>query len=176
MKEEKYDLEERLIAFAVRVIRMAESLPGTPVGRHITCQLIRSGTSPAPNYGEAQSAESQADFVHKLKIVLKELRETRVWLLMIRHAELVKPASRLADLIRESDELISIFVASVKTSKKKAAERRTAEPGEKRTAEPGEKRTAEPQNIEYRTAEVIRSEPGTAEVKAYSEGKLSQAE
>jgi four helix bundle protein len=115
--EVKYDLEERLITFAVRVIRLAESLPKTPVGRHILCQLTRSGTSPAPNYGEAQSAESRADFVHKLKIVLKELRETRVWLLMIRHAELVKPVSRLESLINETDELISIFVASVKTTK-----------------------------------------------------------
>jgi four helix bundle protein len=79
MKEEnteKFDLEERLIKFAVRVIRLTESLPKTSIGRHIQGQLTRSGTSPAPNYGEAQDSESRADFVHKIKIVLKELRET----------------------------------------------------------------------------------------------------
>ena len=118
MKEEKYDLEERLIEFAVRVIRLTESLPKTPVGRHILGQLTRSGTSPAPNYGEAQDAESRAEFVHKLKIVLKELRETRVWLLMIQRAELVKPITRLESLVEEVNELISIFVTSVKTTRR----------------------------------------------------------
>jgi four helix bundle protein len=118
MKERAFDLEDRLITFAVRVIRVAEALPKTPVGNHIRGQLSRSGTSPAANYAEAQSAESRADFVHKLKIVLKELRETRVWLLMIIRAELIKPSTTLDPLIRETDELISIFVQSVKTSTK----------------------------------------------------------
>ena len=67
------DIEERLIDFAVRVIRVSKALPETPEGRHISGQLLRSGTSPAPNYGEARSAESKKDFLHKLKIVLKEL-------------------------------------------------------------------------------------------------------
>ena len=93
-KEDKsYDLEERLIDFAVRVIRMAESLPKTKVANHIAGQLLRCGTSPAPNYGEAQSAESRADFIHKMKVCLKELRETRVWLLMIARVKLIKPVS-----------------------------------------------------------------------------------
>ena len=117
MSRGTFDLEERLIAFAVRAIRVAESLPKTPVGNHIRGQLSRSGTSPAPNYGEAQSAESRSDFVHKLKIVLKELRETRVWLLMILRAELLKSA-RLSPLIQETDELIAIFVASTRTASK----------------------------------------------------------
>ncbi|RLB14252.1 MAG: four helix bundle protein, partial [Deltaproteobacteria bacterium] len=74
-KENKqFDLEDRLIDFAVRVIRTAESLPKTKVGRHIAGQLVRCGTSPAANYGEAQSAESRSDFIHKIKICLKELR------------------------------------------------------------------------------------------------------
>jgi four helix bundle protein len=82
-KENKsFDLEERLIDFAVRIIRISESLPKTRVGNHIAGQLIRSGTSSAPNYGEAQSAESRSDFIHKMKVCLKELRETRVWLLL----------------------------------------------------------------------------------------------
>ena len=114
-----FDLEERLIDFAIRIIRIAESLPKTKVGNHIAGQLIRCGTSPAPNYGEAQSAESRADFIHKMKVCLKELRETKIWLLMIIRAKLVKPASKLEPLINENDELISIFVSSIKTAKQK---------------------------------------------------------
>jgi four helix bundle protein len=118
-KEDKnYDLEDRLIDFAVRIIRMAESLPKTKVGNHIAGQLTRCGTSPAPNYGEAQSAESRADFIHKMKVCLKELRETRVWLLIIVRAKLIKPVSKLDSLIQESNELISIFVTSIRTAKR----------------------------------------------------------
>jgi four helix bundle protein len=113
-----YDLEERLIDFAVRIIRMAESLPKTKVGNHVSGQLVRCGTSPAPNYGEAQSPESRADFIHKMKVCLKELRETRVWLLIIVRAELIKPVSKLDSLIKETNELISIFVTSIRTAKK----------------------------------------------------------
>ena len=113
-----FDLEERLIDFAVRIIRIAESLPKTKVGNHIAGQLIRCGTSPAPNYGEAQSAEPRSEFIHKMKISLKELRETKVWLLMIERARLIKPTSKLQPLIEENDELISIFVSSIQTAKK----------------------------------------------------------
>ena len=112
----KYDLEERLIDFAVRVIRTAESLPKSKVGNHVAGQLARSGTSPAPNYGEAQSAESRADFVHKMKLSLKELRETKVRLRMIVKADLVKSALSLDPLIDENDQLISIFVSSLRTA------------------------------------------------------------
>ena len=115
-----FDLEERLIDFAVRIIRTAESLPKTRAGNHIAGQLIRCGTSPAPNYGEAQSAESRSDFIHKMKVSLKELRETRIWLLLIVKASLIKPMSKLEPLINENNELISIFVTSVKTAKRKA--------------------------------------------------------
>ena len=122
-KENKiFDIEERLIDFAVRIIRTVESLPKTKVGNHIAGQLIRWGTSPAPNYGEAQSAESRSDFIHKMKVSLKELRETRIWLLMIVKANLIKPASKLEPLINENNELISIFVTSVKTAKEKNKE------------------------------------------------------
>ncbi len=116
-----FDLEDRLIDFAVRIIRTAESLPKTKVGNHIAGQIIRSGTSPAPNYGEAQSAESRSDFIHKMKVSLKELRETRVWLRMLLRANLIKLAgSKLESLIDENNELISIFVASIKTAKQKS--------------------------------------------------------
>jgi len=116
-KDRKFDIEERLIDFAVRIIRTAESLPKTNTGKHIAGQLTRCGTSPAPNYGEAQSAESIADFIHKMKLCLKELRETRVWLLMIVRAHLIKPGSKLKPLINENNELISIFVKSIITAK-----------------------------------------------------------
>ena len=89
--ERIFDLEERLIDFAVRIIRTAESLPKNKAGNHIAGQLIRCGTSPASNYGEAQSAESCSDFIHKMKVSLKELRETRIWLLMIVKANLINP-------------------------------------------------------------------------------------
>ena len=113
-----FDLEDRLIDFAVQIIHLAESLPKTKVGKHIAGQLIRCGTSPAPNYGEAQSAESRSDFIHKMKISLKELRETRVWLIMIGRAKLIKSASKLESLIKENNELISIFVTSINTARR----------------------------------------------------------
>ena len=116
----KYDLEDRLIDFAVRVIKLVELLPSTRVGTHVAGQLMRCGTSPAPNYGEAQSAESRSDFIHKMKVSLKELRETRVWLLMIRRAALITNESLVGDLIDECNQLISIFVVSIKTAQRKA--------------------------------------------------------
>lgn len=98
---------------------MVESLPPSKIDEHITGQIVRSGTSPAPNYGEAQSAESRSDFIHKMKVCLKELRETKVWLRIIVKAELIKPASNLEPLIDENNQLISIFVSSIKTAKQK---------------------------------------------------------
>ncbi|MEA1928071.1 MAG: four helix bundle protein [Candidatus Auribacterota bacterium] len=118
-EKQQYDLEDRLIDFAVRIIRVTESLPKTKMGNHISGQLIRSGTSPASNYGEAQSAESRADFIHKMKICVKELRESKVWLKVIKKAELLKPLSRLEPVIGECDQLISIFVKSIQTASKK---------------------------------------------------------
>lgn len=116
-KEEKeYDLEGRLIDFAVRIIDLGRSLPKTKVGNHIAGQIVRCGTSPAPNYGEAQGAESRSDFIHKMKVCLKELRETRVWLIMIVRAGLIKPPSKLDSLIDENNQLISIFVKSIQTA------------------------------------------------------------
>ena len=117
-KENKlFDLENRLIDFAVRIIQLTGSLPKNKVGRHIAGQLMRCGTSPASNYGAAQSAESRSDFIHKMKICLKELRETRVWLLMIVKANLIKHTSKLNPLIDENNQLISIFVASINTAR-----------------------------------------------------------
>jgi four helix bundle protein len=109
------DLEDRLINFAVRITQVVEDLPVSKLGNHVGGQLMRSGTSPAPNYGEAQSAESRKDFVHKMKVALKELRETLIWLRIIERKELCTPTS-LQDIIAECNELIAIFVKSVKTA------------------------------------------------------------
>ena len=115
----KYDLEDRLIEFAVRIIDTAEALPNTVASKNLSGQIVRSGTSPALNYGEAQSAESKADFVHKMKICLKELRETFVCLKIIQRKGYFKEL-RLDPLLNENTELISIFVKSIQTAKKNA--------------------------------------------------------
>ena len=109
-------LEERLIDFAVRIIKLSASLPKTSAGRHISGQILRSGTSPAPNYGEARGAESHSDFVHKLRVVLKELNETSIWLRIIERSELIK-SQLLSDIIQETGELCRIFAISLRTAK-----------------------------------------------------------
>jgi four helix bundle protein len=110
-----FDLEERLLGYAAAIIRLAESLPNTRAGNHVGGQMLRSGTSPLANHGEAESAESAADFIHKLRISLKELRETHRWL---RLASLIPlaPSESITPIIKETDELIRIFVASVRTA------------------------------------------------------------
>ena len=114
----KFDLEDRLVDFAVTIIDTVEALPRTRAGNHIAGQLVRCGTSPALNYGEAQSAESQKDFIHKIKIVLKELRETSICLKITKRKPLIKPPERVDSVLCECDELISIFVTSVSTAKR----------------------------------------------------------
>ena len=116
IKKQKSDLEDRLIDFAIRISEVAESLTKTALGNQIKGQMIRSGTSPALNYGEAQSAESTNDFIHKLKIVLKELRETLVCLKIIIRKPLITPISKMDPIIKENNELIAIFVKSVETA------------------------------------------------------------
>ena len=112
-------LEERLIDFAVTIVAVVEALPNSKAGNHVANQLIRSGTSPAPNYGEARSAESRKDFVHKMKISLKELRETMIWLKIISRKGLGE-CSRIPEAIAECDELIAIFVRSTRTADENA--------------------------------------------------------
>ncbi len=120
MKDTKheYDLEDRLIEFAVSMIDIVEALPNTRTGNHIAGQLLRSGTSPAPNYGEAQGAESRKDFIHKLKVVLKELRETKVWLRIILRKSLIHHEAQVKTGLEECVELIRIFSKSIKTAKR----------------------------------------------------------
>ena len=111
-------LENRLIEFASRIIDLVEVLPKRASAKHLGGQLLRSGTSPALNYGEARGAESNSDFIHKLKVSLKELRETHICLRIIAKRKWFLD-ERLIPLISENNELISIFVTSIKTGSKK---------------------------------------------------------
>lgn len=110
------ELEERLIEFAVRIVKLSASLPRTPAGKHIAGQIMRAGTSPAPNYGEARGAESHADFVHKVRIVLKELNETSIWLRIIERSHMLR-RELIIDIIGENKELCRIFTSSLKTAR-----------------------------------------------------------
>jgi four helix bundle protein len=110
------ELVERLINFAVRVGKVVDALPDTRMGRHIGGQLVRSGTSPAPNYEEACAAESRADFAHKLSICLKELRESRCWIRMIIKTEMLTE-HRMGELLDECNQLCNIIAKSIVTAK-----------------------------------------------------------
>lgn len=114
-----YDLEERLINFAVEVIAICDTIKPTKAGNHLAGQLVRSSTSPALNYGEAQAGESPRDFLHKLKIILKELRESRNCLRIIKKANLFNgKLEHFQVVLNECTELVAIFTASVKTAQK----------------------------------------------------------
>ena len=119
MKKQTYDLEERLLEYSVIILKIVEQLPNTKAGNHVASQLLRSGTSPYPNHGEAQAAESPKDFIHKLRISLKKLRETQRWLKLIKRVPLTKQPEQLKNLLEETEELIKIFVSSIKTVQKK---------------------------------------------------------
>lgn len=119
MKTQKYDLEDRLVSFAVAIILICKDLKSSFAAEHLAKQLIRSATSAALNYGEAQSAQSPRDFSHKMRICLKELRETRVNLKIQKETQLIKNSAGLEDLLKENNELIAIFVSSIRTSEKR---------------------------------------------------------
>jgi len=116
MNDHPYDLEERLLQFSVQIIKLSDSLYNTRAGNHVAGQVLRSGTSALPNHGEAQAAESKKDFVHKMKIALKELRETDRWLKLIIRVPLVQNGSLTSSLLNECEELIKIFVVSIRTA------------------------------------------------------------
>jgi four helix bundle protein len=116
--DRKFDLEDRLLEFASAVIDFSESLPDTRAGNHVAGQVLRSGTSPYPNHGEAEAAESRDDFIHKLKICLKELRETRRWARLIKRKAWVKDEAVLLFILGECEELIRIFHSSIQTAKR----------------------------------------------------------
>lgn len=117
-KKRTFDLENRLIDFSVIIIKISEDLPNTRACIHLSGQIVRSGTSPALHYGEAQSAESRKDFIHKIKIVLKELRETCANLKIIHRAKLHPKPETLLNALKKGNELISIFVKSSQTARK----------------------------------------------------------
>jgi len=118
MADKKYDLEERLLEYSAAIVRMVEKMPKTRAASHVGGQLLRSGTSSLFNHGEAQAAESPSDFIHKLRICLKELRETKRALLLIRKVPLVKDGGLVDPILVETEELTRIFVASIRTAEK----------------------------------------------------------
>ncbi len=118
MNERKFDLEDRLVDYVCRMIDVVEALPATRTGNYIAGQLIRSCHSPAFNYGEVQAAESRNDFIHKMKVVLKELKECRVALKIIIKKQLIKPVSNLDSIFQETQQLIAIVAKSIETANK----------------------------------------------------------
>ena len=115
----RFDLEDRLLEFSARIIRLVDALPNTRATNHLAGQLLRCGTSPHCNHGEVEAAESRKDFIHKLKVCLKELKETRQWLRFVAKSAMV-PASKMAAILRETEELIKIFFSRIRTAERNA--------------------------------------------------------
>ena len=111
-----YDLEERLLDFAARIVRFAGKLPANPPGKHVAGQILRSGTAPMAHHGEAQGAESRSDFVHKMSFAYKELRETVRWLKLSKRVPLIRQPAKIDPLLQENEELVRILKASLKTA------------------------------------------------------------
>jgi len=113
----RFNLEDRLLEFSARIIRLVDALPNTRAANHLAGQILRSGTSPYGNHGEVEAAESRKDFVHKLKVCLKELKETRRWLRLVKKSKML-PEKNMVLILAESEELVRIFFASVRTAAK----------------------------------------------------------
>ena len=122
----KFDLEDRLVDFSVNLIQFCGTMPKRTAALNLSRQLERSGSSVSLNYGEAQSAESSKDFIHKMKIVLKELRESFVCLKVINRSGLYNSENKaiIEKLLDENNQLIAIFVASIITARKNSGEKR----------------------------------------------------
>lgn len=114
----KYELENRLVDFSYMIIKLTEALPKNKVTMHLSDQIVRSGTSVSLNYGEAVDAESRKDFIHKSKIILKELRETMIALKLINRFHYIKDPDKIPAIMDENNQLISIFVSTIKTAKR----------------------------------------------------------
>jgi len=119
VEDRVFDLEDRLLDYAAAIVRLVEELPKSRAGNHVAAQLLRSGTSTLPNHGEAESAESPADFIHKLKVCLKELRETKRWLRLVARIPAL-PAHTVDPLLAETVEVIRIFAARIRTAEKRS--------------------------------------------------------
>jgi four helix bundle protein len=113
----RFDLEDRLLEFSARIIRLVDSLPNTRAANHVAGQLLRCGTSPYGNHGEVEAAESRKDFIHKLKVCLKELKETRRWLRLIAKSSML-PETKMCPILNETEELIRIFFSSIRTAER----------------------------------------------------------
>ncbi len=122
----KIDLEERLINFSVLIIEIVNGMPNSKAASHLAGQLVRSGTSVSLNYGEAKGGESRKDFIHKIQIVLKELRETFVCIKIIDRVTLHGSKEKIDKALKENDELISIFVKSVETARRNSSKSKIA--------------------------------------------------
>lgn len=118
MGERKYDLEDRFVDYTCRMIDVVEALPNTRAGNYMAGQLIRSCHSPSFNYGEAQGAESRNDFIHKMGIILKEMKECRTALKIIIKKQLIIPIEKLESIFKETEELIAIIGKSISTAQK----------------------------------------------------------
>ena len=118
MQNRRYDLEDRFVDYTCRMIDVVEALPNTRAGNYISGQLIKSCHSPTFNYGEVQAAESTKDFLHKMGIVLKELKECRTAIKIIRKKEMIKPLSKLEEIFKETEELIAIIAKGIATARK----------------------------------------------------------
>jgi four helix bundle protein len=114
--ERNRQFDERYLAFGATILRLLPKLPHDKVGAHVGDQLFRSGTSVGAHLQEARAAESRADFIHKMTMALKEMREAKYWLALIAEAEVIAPEI-IAGLLRESDELVAILTRSVITAK-----------------------------------------------------------
>ena len=120
-RDHNWDLSDRLLEYSARIIRLTEALPTTRAGNHVAGRLLRSGTSPYPNHGEAQAVESPRDFIHKMKVCLKELRESERWIKLIIRVPMIQPVEKMNDILTETDELTRIFVSSIQTAESNAA-------------------------------------------------------
>ena len=118
MESKKYDLEDRFVDYTCRMIDVVEALPNTRAGNYIAGQLVRSCHSPTFNYGEAQGAESRNDFIHKMGVILKELKECRTALKIIIKKQMIKPVPKLGPIYKETEELIAIIAKSISTAQK----------------------------------------------------------
>ncbi len=122
---QRRDLHQRLLEYAVRIIKLVDALPRTLVGRRIAGQLLRSATSVGAHYEEAQGAESKEDFVHKLQIALKELRESNYWLRLVTKSRILPP-DRMTVILDESSQLRAMLSKAVATAKGKAKQDQVA--------------------------------------------------
>jgi len=129
--QKQFDLEERFVDYTCRMIDVVEALPNTRSGNYIAGQLVRFCHSPALNYAEVQAAESRNDFIHKLGVVQKELKECRTVLRIIIRRQMIRPVSKLSAIFTETEELIAIIGKSIQTAQKNKVSRNPGKPEQK---------------------------------------------